>query len=114
MKGGGLSSVIKEADAKKQGIVVIKPPAHKTKATATTQDFVDPSSAKKETSAVRSNKGSGIPAKSPMKRPTTGAKPTGVGLKPKPSGASNQAPSECQLDGDLSEDPIAQSLSVRV
>ena len=36
VKGGGLSSVIKEADAKKQGITVVKPPAHKTKATATT------------------------------------------------------------------------------
>ena len=49
-----------------------------------------------------------------MKRPTTGVKATGIGLKPKPAGGSNQAPSECQLDGDLSEDPIAQSLSVRV
>ena len=32
VKAGGLSATVKEADAKKQGLKIVKPPAHKVKA----------------------------------------------------------------------------------
>ena len=55
--------------------------------------------------------GSASPGK---KRPATAAqgKPAGLSLKPK--GTSAATPETSQLDGDLSEDPIAQSLACRI
>ena len=41
VKGGGLGSVIKEAEIIKYGIVVKKPPAHQAKAATNLQDFLD-------------------------------------------------------------------------
>ena len=37
---GGLSTVVKEADAKKQGIIVKKSAAHKIKGPVSTQDLI--------------------------------------------------------------------------
>ena len=65
--GGNLSSTVKETELKKHGIKIQKPPAHKVKASAQLQDFVDPSSfsAKSESNPKISGIGGGV---SPSKR----------------------------------------------
>lgn len=116
VKAGGLTATVKEADAKKQGLQIPKVAAHKVKASNALQDFVDPTGASPDPKSAKSGIGAG--SGSPNKRNIQSAagvrqsKDQGFGgIKPRPAG---QVPAECQLDGDLSEDPIAQSVSSRL
>ena len=51
---------------------------------------------------------------SPMKKRTAVRQPSGLTMKPKSMTAAADTPFTSQLDGDLSEDPIAQSVVCRV
>lgn len=87
LKSGGLTNTIKEADAAKQGIKILKVPAHKVKASTNTplQDFVGgtaSSGLRPPTAKATGAKGGVSPAKS--SRPSTAsasAKLSG-GIKP--------------------------------
>ena len=121
LKAGGVSSTVKEADAKKQGMPMNKFPKHAMKSTALVtlvQDGANSGAAGKDKVAkpagVKSAAAKGV---SPVKRPGAAAsKPGGLAIKPKATGAAGSGAQEaaCQLDGDLSNDPIAQTMAVRV
>lgn len=66
-----MNSIIKEADVKKQGIIVKKQPAHKVKGNFTTQDFIGAASAKKEAPSDGSKIGDGTPSRNTNRRPAT-------------------------------------------
>lgn len=66
--GGNLSATVKEADLKKHGIKNPKPAAHKVKASAQLQDFVDPSSSGKSESTPKTSGIGGGVGVSPNKR----------------------------------------------
>ena len=81
-KAGGLTAIIKEADAKKQGIIVKKLPLLKLKGTTITVDFLYQSSKKKEVVTKAPNAGGAKSANDPAKRTKSVQKTTSLEVKP--------------------------------
>ena len=106
--------MIKEVDAKKQKINIVRAPKHVIKPGNNLITLVEGG---REAPAGRSAAPS---SPSPVKKRPVGSaaasvRSSGLGIKVKPTGgAKGDTPASSQLDGDLSNDPIAQSLSVRI
>ena len=79
--------------------------------------FVEGESAGESSSRAATKQSSKMYSPRPIKTRASGVtvvtRQSGLGLKVKATGAAD-VPATSQLDGDLSEDPIAQSLSCRV
>ena len=120
VKAGGLSSQITEADAKKGGMKVFRAPKHVLKPGGKTLiTFVEGDGDASSNMRVPAKQGSHAASPSPIKKRAsniTSASRSNLagGLKPKSTAGAADVPVTSQLDGDLSEDPIAQSLACRI
>lgn len=120
IKAGGLNTQIKELDAKKQKITVFSAPKHVVKAGGSALlTFVEGDAAgSNNRTPAKQGSSAKISSPSPMKkRPSTtagGLRQSGISLKSMKGSAGRDVPVTSQLDGDLSEDPIAQSVACRI
>jgi len=120
LKAGGLASVVKEVDAKKQGMPMSSAPKHVVKpgSNALLSLVVDNAAAAASQKGAESAKAIVSGLKSPVKKSVslqTAAKAvSALAPKPKPTGGANGGEASCQLDGDLSSDPIAQTMAIRI
>ena len=80
-KAGGLNAMIKEGDAKKQGIIVKKLPLLKIKGTTITIDFLAPSPKKKEVPTKATTASASKPVNDPAKRTKSVQKTTSLEVK---------------------------------
>ena len=119
VKAGGLSSQITEAVAKKSGIKVFRAPKHVLKAGNALITFVEGNDDSSSNLRAPAKQASHAASPSPIKKRAsnvTSAPRSGLagGLKPTRTAGAADVPVTSQLDGDLSEDPIAQSLACRI